>query len=64
MFEELQERLTELEIRFSHQGQQLDELNDVVTDCNQRIARLSQENRHLREAISTLAPALEESPDE
>ncbi|RLB78249.1 MAG: SlyX protein [Deltaproteobacteria bacterium] len=64
MLEELQERVTELEIRFSHQTQLLDELNEVLTDCNQRIDRLSKENQRLRETVSTLAPSLEESPDE
>ncbi len=64
MLEELQDRLTELEIRFSHQTQLLDDLNDVVIDCNKRIDRLSKENQRLREAVSTLSPALEESPDE
>ncbi len=64
MLEELQQRLTELEIRFSYQTQLLDELNEVVTDCNQRIDRLSKDNQRLRETISTLSPALEESPDE
>ncbi|MCK5826717.1 MAG: SlyX family protein [Desulfuromusa sp.] len=64
MLEELQERITELEIRFSHQTQLLDEFNEVLTDCNQRIDRLRQENHHLRETLSTLSPSLEESPDE
>ena len=64
MLEELQERVTELEIRFTHQTQLLDEINDVLTDCNQRIDRLSKENQRLRETVSTLAPSLEESPDE
>ena len=64
MLEELQERVTELEIRFSHQTQQLDELNDVLTDCNRRIAQLSKDNQRLRETVNTLSPVLEESPDE
>ena len=64
MLEELQERVTELEIRFSHQTQLLDELNEVLTDCNHRIDRLSRENQHLRATLSTLSPAMEESPDE
>ena len=64
MLEELQERVTELEIRFSHQSQLVDELNEVLTDCNQRIDRLIKENQRLRETVSTLAPSLEESPDE
>lgn len=64
MLEDLEERVTELEIRFSHQTQLLDELNEVLTDCHLRIDQLSRENQHLRETISTLSPALEESPDE
>ncbi len=64
MLEELQDRITELEIRFSHQMHLVDELNGVVIECNLRIDRLSKENQRLREAVSTLSPALEESPDE
>jgi SlyX protein len=64
MLEELENRVTELEIRFSHQTQLLDELNDELTGCNHRIDRLRKENQHLRETVSTLAPSLEESPDE
>jgi len=64
MLKELQDRITELEIRFSHQAQTIDELNDVVTDCNQRISRLQKENRQLQEMIKNLSPEMEESPDE
>lgn len=64
MDNELQDRITELEIRFSHQAQLVDELNLVVTDCSLRIDRLSRENQQLREMLSTFAPVLEESPDE
>ncbi|OEU70152.1 MAG: hypothetical protein BA864_02050 [Desulfuromonadales bacterium C00003093] len=64
MLEELQERVTNLEIRFSHQTQLIDELNEVLTDCNLRIDRLSRENQQLREIINTFSPELIESPDE
>jgi SlyX protein len=64
MNEELEERLTELEIRFSHQMRLVDELNEIVTECNLQIDRLSKENRQLREMIKNLQPLLEESPDE
>jgi|GEM_PF-615373 len=64
MTNELQERVTELEIRFSHQAQLIDELNEVITDCNLRIDRLSKENRQLMEMMKSLSPGLEESPDE
>ena len=62
--EELQERLTELEIRFSHQSQLVDELDEVVADCNMRIDKLQKENRQLQEMIKNLSPEMEESPDE
>lgn len=64
MLDELQERMTELEIRFSHQTVLLDELNEVLIDCNRRIDQLGKENRRLQATISTLAPFIEESPDE
>lgn len=64
MLEELQGRITELEIRFSHQSQLVDELNDVVTDCNLRIDRLQKENRQLHEMVKNLSPDMVESPDE
>lgn len=64
MLEELQERITELEIRFSHQSQLVDELNDVVTDCNLRIDRLQKENCQLHEMVKNLSPDMVESPDE
>ncbi|NOQ51614.1 MAG: hypothetical protein GQ578_05295 [Desulfuromonadaceae bacterium] len=64
MSDKLQERVTELEIRFSHQTQLIDELNEVLTDCNLRIDRLARENQQLREIISTFSPELVESPDE
>jgi SlyX protein len=64
MLEELQERITNLEIHFSHQTQLLAELNEVLTDSNRRIDLLSKENQRLRDMVSTLSPSLEESPDE
>lgn len=64
MLEELQARITELEIRFSHQSQLVDELNEVVIDCNLRIDRLQKDNQHLQEMVKGLSPELEESPDE
>lgn len=64
MFDELQERVTELEIRFTHQAQLLDELNEVVADCNLRIDQLRKENWQLQEIVNSLSPPLKESPDE
>ncbi len=64
MQEELEERLTELEIRFSHQALQVEELNDVVIECHKRIDHLVKENQRLAKMLETLAETLEESPDE
>lgn len=61
---ELQDRLTELEIRFTHQSRLIEELNQELIDCNQRLSRLERENRSFREMLQSLAPALAESPDE
>ena len=62
--EDLQERLIELEIRFTHQNRLIDELNDEVAECNRRIAALERDNRTLRDTLTSLAPELTESPDE
>lgn len=62
--EKLEERLTELEILYSHQAQLVEELNVVVADCNLRINSLAKENRSMREMLSSLAPEMTESPDE
>ncbi|MHB1397142.1 MAG: SlyX family protein [Trichloromonadaceae bacterium] len=61
---ELQERLNELEIRFTHQAMLLEELNDVVAESARRIDLLERDNRQVREMLRGLAPALSESPDE
>ena len=62
--EQLEARLTELEILYSHQAQLLEELNGVVADCNLRINQLAKENVNLREVLASLAPEMTESPDE
>lgn len=61
---EMEERIIELEFRYMDQARLLEELNGVVIECNQRIARLEQENRLLREAVRSLEPERPESPDE
>ncbi|MEZ4599855.1 MAG: SlyX family protein [Syntrophotaleaceae bacterium] len=62
--QEIIDRLTELEIRYSHQLRLLEELNEVVTECNERIALLERDNRMLQEMLRALAPDSTESPDE
>jgi SlyX protein len=62
--DDLTERLTEIEIRFTHQGRSIDELNDELIQANERINALEREVRVLREMLSGMAPELQESPDE
>jgi len=62
--DELNRRIDELEIRYTHQEQVLYELNGVVAECDQRIARLEREVARYREMLKSLAPSLPESPDE
>mgnify|MGYP001241849594 CR=1 FL=1 len=53
--DELKERLTELEIRYTQQARLIEELNEVVTDAAARIGRLEQENRFLREQFRQIS---------
>jgi SlyX protein len=62
--DELQQRIMELEIRFTHQAQLLEDLNDEVVACHQRIAQLEREQRAVRDTLKSLGPELTESPDE
>lgn len=63
--DELKEGLMELEIRYTHQAQLLEELNEVLTDACARITRLEQENRALRDQLRQMAPDdFTLSPDE
>jgi len=60
----MEDRLTELEIRFTHQERTLEELNETV--CRQEISmeRLEREVRLLREQVKLLLPSLIQSQDE
>jgi SlyX protein len=59
-----QNRLDELEIRFTHQSRLIEELNSELIDCHQRILRLERDNGRIQEMLTSLAPGLTESPDE
>lgn len=54
----------ELEIRFTHQARQLEELNEVLTESADFIAVLRQENSAFRQILKGLSPEMLESPDE
>ncbi len=59
-----EERITELEIRYTHLVHLIEELNEVVIACNRRIDLLEKDNRRLLEMLGSFAPDLAESPDE
>jgi SlyX protein len=61
---ELEERVMELEIRFTHQARQLEELNEVLTESADFIAALRKENSAFRQILKGLSPEMLESPDE
>ena len=62
--DELTARIVELEIRYAHQNQLIEELNVELTASNNRIDRLERELGSLREMLGSMGPELTESPDE
>jgi len=63
--EELRERLTELEIRYSHQTLLIEQLNEVVTEACTRLDQLEKDCNRLRDHLLRLtADDLTLSPDE
>lgn len=62
--QDIEERMAELEINFTHQSRQLEELSGELLECNRRLARLEKENAGFRRMFEALAPTLTESPDE
>ena len=62
--DELQQRITGLEIRFAHPARLLEELDDQLVACHSRIGHLEREQRAVRDTLKSLGPELTESPDE
>lgn len=62
--DELTARIMEMEIRYSHQHQLIEELNEELTVSNNRIDRLEREVVALREMLGSMGPELIRSPDE
>jgi SlyX protein len=62
--DELTARIIELEIRYTHQNQLIEELNSELTTANSRIDRLEREVGALREMLGSMGPELTQSPDE
>lgn len=58
------DRLTELEIRFTHQERTLEELNETVCRQEQVVERLEREVRLLRDQMKVMLPSLIMSQEE
>jgi uncharacterized coiled-coil protein SlyX len=60
----MEERITELELRFMHQEQTINDLNEIV--CRQELAleRLEREMSVMREQLKTAASSINRSPEE
>jgi SlyX protein len=54
----MNERLTELEMRVAFQDQTIQDLNEVVTDQQRQIDRLTQELGAIKSRLAALAPAM------
>lgn len=60
----IEQRLTDLEMRFTFQEETITQLDQVVAQCNLQIQQLVKENHQLRQMLRSLAPETAESPDE
>ena len=60
----MEERLTELEVRFMHQEKTINDLNETVCRQERAIARLEQELGRMREQFLTLSPSINRTPEE
>jgi len=62
--ENVNERMTELELRFMQQEHSIQELNDTVYRQERAIERLEREQSLIREQLRLLAPSINRSADE
>jgi SlyX protein len=60
----MEERITELELRFMHQEQTINELNETVCHQELAIARLERELGRMREQFMTMSPSINRTSDE
>jgi SlyX protein len=60
----MEERLTELELRFMHQEMTINELNEIVCRQEAAIGRLERELGRMREQFSSLAPSINRTSEE
>jgi SlyX protein len=60
----MEARITDLEIRFMHQEQYLQELNETVYRQEQAIERLERDLRLMKEQLQLLTPSLSRYPED
>ncbi len=60
----MEDRLNELEIRFTHQERTIEELNDIVSRQELLLERMERELLQLREQMKILLPSLSRGEDE
>ncbi|MBK5274094.1 MAG: SlyX family protein [Desulfuromonadales bacterium] len=60
----MEERITDLELRFMHQEKTISDLNDTVCRQELAIVRLVREMSRMQEQLLTMAPSINRSADE
>jgi len=60
----MEERITELELRFMHQEKTINDLNETVCRQELAIARLERELGRIREQFLILSPSINRTADE
>ena len=60
----MEERITELELRFMHQEKTINDLNETVCRQEVMIARLERELGRIQEQFQTLSPSINRTADE
>ena len=60
----MEERITELELRFMHQEKIINDLNDTVCRQELAIVRLEREMGRMREQFLTMSPSINRTADE
>jgi SlyX protein len=60
----MEDRISELELRFMHQEQTIGDLNEIVCRQERVIERLERELGRMREQFMCMAPSINRSADE
>lgn len=60
----MEERLTDLEIRYTHQERTIQELSDALFRQELKLEQLQTEVRQLREQLMIVSPSMVRSPED